>query len=80
MTFLLRFGEEIKEYDAIRKKLENKRSVSFLLTQLRGLLDWCVRTRLSYDAAIAKAEKCKNSKKEKDRREAEEELERAQYR
>ena len=36
--------------------------------------------RLSYDAAVAKAEKCKNSKKEKDRREAEEELERAQYR
>lgn len=28
MTFLLRFGEEIKEYDAIRKKLESKRSVS----------------------------------------------------
>ncbi|KAF8622263.1 hypothetical protein AX15_007140 [Amanita polypyramis BW_CC] len=60
MSFLLRFGEEIKEYDAIRKKLESK--------------------RLSYDAAIAKAEKFKNSKKEKDRREAEEELERAQYR
>ncbi|KAF8346681.1 hypothetical protein F5887DRAFT_90505 [Amanita rubescens] len=59
-TFLLRFGEEIKEYDAIRKKLESK--------------------RLSYNAAIAKSEKFKNSKKEKDRREAEEELERAQYR
>ncbi|KAF8346667.1 hypothetical protein F5887DRAFT_960228, partial [Amanita rubescens] len=37
-------------------------------------------TLSSYDAAIAKAEKFKNSKKEKDRREAEEELERAQYR
>ena len=36
--------------------------------------------RLSYDAAIAKAEKCKNHKKEKDRREAAEELEKAQYR
>ncbi|KAK2464103.1 hypothetical protein APHAL10511_003851 [Amanita phalloides] len=60
MSYLLRFGEEIKEYDGIRKKLESKRH--------------------TYDAAIAKAEKYKNSKKEKDRREAEEELERAQYR
>jgi len=44
------------------------------------LIDSRVCNRLSYDAAIAKAEKFKNSKKEKDRREVEEELERAQYR
>ncbi|PFH50183.1 hypothetical protein AMATHDRAFT_61501 [Amanita thiersii Skay4041] len=60
MKFLIRFSEEIKECDSVRKKLEGK--------------------RLSYDAAVSKAEKCKGSKKEKDRREAEEELERAQQR
>lgn len=36
--------------------------------------------RLSYDAAVAKFEKLKGSKKEKERKEAEEEMERAKER
>ncbi|KAI3608785.1 bar domain-containing protein [Moniliophthora roreri] len=55
-----KFGDELKEYDQMRKRLESR--------------------RLSYDAALSKAEKIKNSKKEKDRKEAEEELEKAKAR
>ncbi|KAF9074886.1 hypothetical protein BDP27DRAFT_1316132 [Rhodocollybia butyracea] len=57
-----KFGDEIKEYDHLKKKLESR--------------------RLSYDAAISKVEKLRNSKKEKEkeRKEAEEELDRAQDR
>lgn len=36
--------------------------------------------RLAYDAAIAKADKAKNSKKEKDKTDAEEELQKAKLR
>ncbi|KAI8992761.1 hypothetical protein BD414DRAFT_284774 [Trametes punicea] len=52
--------DEIKEYQAQRKKLESR--------------------RLSYDAATSKLDKLKNSKKEKEREEAEEELENARVR
>jgi hypothetical protein len=38
------------------------------------------RNRLSYDTALTKFEKLKGSKKEKDRREAEDEMERARDR
>ncbi|KAF9007018.1 hypothetical protein BDQ17DRAFT_1389154 [Cyathus striatus] len=55
-----RLSEEIKGYEAVRKKLESK--------------------RLSYDAAANKYEKLKNSKKEKDKREAEDEMEKAKQR
>ncbi|KZT25066.1 BAR-domain-containing protein, partial [Neolentinus lepideus HHB14362 ss-1] len=62
-TFLAamqRYEDEIKDYQALRKKLESR--------------------RLSYDAAISKAEKVKSSKKEKERAEAEDELEKAKSR
>lgn len=54
------FGNEVKEYEHQRKKLESR--------------------RLSLDAALTKQEKLKNSKKEKDKVEADEEVERAQAR
>ncbi|KAG7452760.1 BAR-domain-containing protein [Guyanagaster necrorhizus] len=54
------FGNEVKEYEHQRKKLESR--------------------RLSLDAALTKQEKLKNSKKEKDKLEADEEVERAQAR
>ncbi|KAK7441818.1 hypothetical protein VKT23_016480 [Stygiomarasmius scandens] len=64
-TFLAsieKFQEDIKEYEAVKKKLESR--------------------RLSYDAAISKLEKIKNGKKEKEkeRTDAEDELEKAQAR
>ncbi|CCM01681.1 uncharacterized protein FIBRA_03745 [Fibroporia radiculosa] len=52
--------DEIKEYQAQRKKLESR--------------------RLSYDAALSKLDKVKNSKKDKDRNEAEDECENARSR
>ncbi|EGO02912.1 hypothetical protein SERLA73DRAFT_165839 [Serpula lacrymans var. lacrymans S7.3] len=55
-----KFGDDIKDYEHQRKKLESR--------------------RLSYDAAITKAEKLKSSKKEKDKKEAEEELQRCRLR
>ncbi|THU93410.1 BAR-domain-containing protein [Dendrothele bispora CBS 962.96] len=55
-----KFQEDIREYEAVKKKLESR--------------------RLTYDAAISKLEKTKNSKKEKEKTEAEDELERAQAR
>ncbi|KAJ3750816.1 hypothetical protein DFH05DRAFT_1518992 [Lentinula detonsa] len=62
MASIEKFGDDIKEFDNMKKKLESR--------------------RLSYDAAISKAEKLKNGKKdkEKERKEAEEELENAQTR
>ncbi|KAJ2936365.1 hypothetical protein H1R20_g728, partial [Candolleomyces eurysporus] len=55
-----RFRGEIKEYEALRKKLDSRRSV--------------------LESATTKYEKTRNSKKEKDKREAEDEMERAQQR
>ncbi|KAJ7714733.1 hypothetical protein B0H16DRAFT_1617851 [Mycena metata] len=60
MASLVRFSEDIKDYEALRKKLESR--------------------RLSLDAASAKYEKLKSSKKEKERMEAEEEMHRAKAR
>ncbi|KAJ7913976.1 hypothetical protein B0H13DRAFT_2659425 [Mycena leptocephala] len=60
MASLVRFADDIKEYEALRKKLESR--------------------RLSFDAATAKHEKLKNGKKEKERKDAEEEMARAKSR
>jgi hypothetical protein len=49
-----------------------------LVSVLENFAQRC--NRLSYDAALAKFEKLKGSKKEKDRREAEDEMERARDR
>ncbi|KAL0951611.1 hypothetical protein HGRIS_008291 [Hohenbuehelia grisea] len=62
-TFLAsiqKFEDDIKEYEAHRKRLESR--------------------RLSYDAAATKFEKLAKSKKDKDRRDADEESERAKQR
>ncbi|KAJ7684416.1 hypothetical protein DFH06DRAFT_1462756 [Mycena polygramma] len=60
MASLVRFAEDIKDYETLRKKLESR--------------------RLSLDAATAKNEKLKNSKKDKERKDAEEEMARAKSR
>ncbi|KAJ8090418.1 hypothetical protein PM082_019016 [Marasmius tenuissimus] len=60
MSSIEKFGDEIKEYDQMRKKLDSR--------------------RLSYDAALSKAEKLKTSKKDKEKKEAEDEMEKAQAR
>ncbi|KAL0571451.1 hypothetical protein V5O48_010520 [Marasmius crinis-equi] len=60
MASIEKFGDEIKEYDSMRKKLDSR--------------------RLSFDAALSKADKLKTSKKDKDRKDAEVELETAQAR
>ncbi|KAF7327310.1 BAR domain-containing protein [Mycena kentingensis (nom. inval.)] len=60
MASLVRFAEEVKEYEALRKKLDSK--------------------RLSYDASVSKYEKLKNSKKDKERKDAEDEMEHARTR
>ncbi|KAF8958549.1 hypothetical protein BDZ97DRAFT_2078518 [Flammula alnicola] len=60
LTSMDRFKDEIKEYEQLRKKLENRRQIS--------------------DTATAKFEKLQNSKKEKDKREAEDEMDRAKQR
>lgn len=54
---------------------------SYLYAHTAGLSD-DVRLRLTYDAAVAKVDKLKNAKKvqEKDREDAEEELETAKAR
>ncbi|KAJ6581915.1 hypothetical protein B0H19DRAFT_1116962 [Mycena capillaripes] len=57
---LVRFADDIKDYETLRKKLESR--------------------RLSYDAATAKHEKLKNGKKDKERKDAEEEMLRAKTR
>ncbi|KAJ7485736.1 hypothetical protein FB451DRAFT_1083236 [Mycena latifolia] len=63
MGSLVRFADDIKDYEALRKKLESR--------------------RLSLDAAVAKHDKLKNNKKdskERERRDAEEEMQRAKAR
>lgn len=71
--------DEIKEYQAQRKKLESRRYVH---PNTATLSSFDLVTRLSYDAVITKLEKIKSGKKEKekDRLEAEEELETAKSR
>ncbi|KAF5388481.1 hypothetical protein D9757_004716 [Collybiopsis confluens] len=70
VTSIEKFGDEIKEYDQMKKKLESRRLIA------SNPLDFS----LSYDAAISKVDKSKNSKKEKERKEAEEELDKARAR
>ncbi|KAJ7635099.1 hypothetical protein FB45DRAFT_910766 [Roridomyces roridus] len=60
MASLLRFADDIKEYEALKKKFESR--------------------RLSLDAANAKNEKMKNSKKDRERRDAEEDMQIAKSR
>ncbi|KAJ7785276.1 hypothetical protein DFH07DRAFT_935054 [Mycena maculata] len=57
---LVRFADDIKDYEALRRKLESR--------------------RLSYDAAVAKNDKTKSSKKERERRDAEEDMQIAKQR
>lgn len=73
-----RYGAEIKEYESLKKKLESRRyDFQVLLSSLPFI---AFPRRLSYDAANSKYEKVKNSKKEKDKREAEDDLELAKQR
>uniref|UniRef100_A0A8H7XKR2 BAR-domain-containing protein n=1 Tax=Psilocybe cubensis TaxID=181762 RepID=A0A8H7XKR2_PSICU len=60
MGTLEKFKDQIKEYEAVKKKLENRKVI--------------------YDSATVKFEKAQSSRKDKDRREAEDELERARQR
>ncbi|CAA7262678.1 unnamed protein product [Cyclocybe aegerita] len=55
-----RFRDEIKEYEALKKKLDARRAAC--------------------DTAVTKFEKLQNSKKEKDKREAEDEMEKSKQR
>ena len=66
------YHDEIKEYHVQRKKLESRRFVCLAGTV--GLLPLTSLRRLNYDAAISKVERLKNSKKDKDREEADVEL------
>lgn len=74
-----KFRDEIKEYELLRKKLDSQKYVfidrlaPFLGVQL-------VLCRSAFDVATAKFEKMQNSKKEKDKVEAEDEMERAKKR
>lgn len=78
-TFLAsieKFTEDIKEYEVQRKKLDSRRSG--ILSCYRIVI--YLRNRLSYDASLAKFEKLKGGKKEKEKHEAEDEMERARQR
>lgn len=76
-----RFKEQIKEYESLKKKLENRRYAYILEAPLTDCLLLLYPLRTIYDSTAVKFEKVQNSsKKEKDRREAEDELERARQR
>lgn len=66
------YHDEIKEYHVQRKKLESRRFVE-LRANGRSLV-LTILHRLGYDAAISKVERLKNSKKDKDKEEADVEL------
>lgn len=72
MASLLRFAEDIKDYESLRKKLESRRCAHCPGVTSRQLI-FC---RLSYDAANAKYEKLKSGKKDKERerKDAEEDM------
>jgi hypothetical protein len=79
-TFLAsieKFTDDIKEFEAQRKKLDSRRWVIYTLSRVTIIYLW---NRLSYDASVAKFEKLKGGKKEKEKREAEDEMERARQR
>lgn len=78
MASLKACSEDIKDYEHQRKKLESRRCVLSYHFEVV-----CSRQiRLSFDAAISKLEKIKSAKKEKekDRKEAEDELQTARLR
>lgn len=66
------YHDEIKEYHVQRKKLEGRRYEGYASMHDSPLLT--ILTRANYDAAISKAERLKNSKKDKDKEEADVEL------
>jgi hypothetical protein len=66
------YHDEIKEYHVQRKKLENRRFVAS--EQTIGSLLFTIFDRANYDAALSKFERLKNSKKDKDKEEADVEL------
>jgi len=76
-----KFRDEIKEYESLRKKLDSRKYVfvvwfvDVVLTHIKLVL-----CRSVFDSATAKYEKIQNSKKEKDKIEAEDEMERAKQR
>jgi hypothetical protein len=76
---LQRFVDQIKDYEADRKKLETRRC-----ERTRSPVWALIRIshRLNKDAAMKQVERLENNKKakEKDRREAEEELEKSESR
>ena len=66
------YHDEIKEYHVQRKKLESRRYVD---GEMRvSCLTLTTIHRLNYDAALSKVERLKNSKKDKDKEEADVEL------
>lgn len=76
-----KFAQNIKDYEYQRKKLDSRRWVDGCCNG-RSLCLFPIARRLSYDAAINKLEKLKGCKKEKEkeRREAEDELQRCRLR
>jgi BAR domain len=76
LSSLRTYLDEIQEYHNQKKKLEARRCVSTLALRF-NLVDAVAINRLSYDASISKLERLKNSKKEKDRLDAQEEMETA---
>ena len=84
-TFLAsmdQFKGDIKEYEILRKKLDSKRYLSHHLFCYNFFAKPSLTSRLTYDAAVTKYEKVINNKKEKekDKIEAEDELDRAKQR
>ena len=74
------FGEKIKDFEHQRKKLDSRRWNPYVFSL--SLVYLTEYHRLSYDAAISKLEKLKTGKrdKEKERKEAEDELQMARLR
>lgn len=66
------YHDEIKEYHVQRKKLESRRYAG--TCQTNDSLVLIAFYRLNYDAATSKVERLKNSKKDKDKEEADVEL------
>ena len=66
------YHDEIKEYHVQRKKLENRKFVNS--TRMTDVSWFNTFDRTNYDAAIGKFERLKNSKKDKDKEEADVEL------
>jgi len=66
------YHDEIKEYHIQRKKLESRRCAGDISTI--NLLSLTILHRLNYDAAASKVDRLKGSKKDKDKEEADVEL------